>query len=66
MEYPGRHARRSRILAAGSDRWCQAIELPTWLAAVAKKLRIAWDTPFISSNVRGTKRDQIARWLVPA
>ena len=44
---------------------CDAAELPTWLASVAKKLRIAWDTPFISSNVRGAKRDRIAHWLVP-
>jgi len=44
---------------------CDAPEVPNWLAKVAKKLRVTWGRPFISSNVRGTKREQIARWLVP-
>ncbi len=44
---------------------CDAPDLPHWLAKVAKQLRITWDTPYIRSSVRGAKRDQIARWLVP-
>lgn len=44
---------------------CDAGEVPAWLARVAKQLRLAWDPPYITSNVRGAKRDKIARWLVP-
>jgi hypothetical protein len=44
---------------------CEPPDVPSWLAAVAKKLKITWDAPYISSNMRGAKREQIARWLVP-
>jgi len=44
---------------------CSAPDLPTWLVKVAKQLRVTWDPPHISSRCRGTKRDQIVRWLLP-
>jgi len=44
---------------------CEAAEVPGWLGRVAKKLGVAWAAPYISSNVRGSKREQIARWLLP-
>jgi hypothetical protein len=43
---------------------CDATELPSWLAKAASKLRVTWDKPLLSSNVRGAKRDQIAQWLL--
>lgn len=44
---------------------CEAGDLPTWLIKVAKRLRVTWDTPLISSSVRGAKRTQISSWLLP-
>ncbi|HEY3805221.1 MAG TPA: hypothetical protein VGL61_21575 [Kofleriaceae bacterium] len=42
---------------------CDAADLPAWLAATAKHLRVTWDDYFLSSNLRGTKRERIAAWL---
>jgi hypothetical protein len=42
---------------------CAPAELPAWLPGVARKLRIRWDEPLVSSNLRGAKRDRIAAWL---
>lgn len=44
---------------------CDASDVPAWLVKVAKKLRVTWDTPLISSSVRGSKRTQISEWLLP-
>ena len=44
---------------------CDAGDLPTWLVKVANKLRVTWDTPLISSSVRGSKRTRISEWLLP-
>ena len=44
---------------------CDAASLPAWLASVAKKLRVTWAPPFVSSKVSGAKLAQIANWLVP-
>lgn len=44
---------------------CDAKDLPRWLARVATKLGVDWVTPYIRTSLRGPKRDQIARWLVP-
>jgi hypothetical protein len=43
---------------------CEPSELPAWLARAAAKLALEWDVPVVDSNLR-SKRDQIARWLVP-
>ncbi len=43
---------------------CTAAEVPVWLAKVGNKFRARWARPSIASNVRGTKRDQIASWLL--
>jgi hypothetical protein len=44
---------------------CAAAELPAWLARTAKRLGLTWSTPeIVRSNVRGAKRERIARWLV--
>ena len=38
---------------------------PQWLEGAAKMLKVEWDKDvFISSSVRGAKREQIARWLL--
>ncbi|MEO8706022.1 MAG: hypothetical protein ABI867_38690 [Kofleriaceae bacterium] len=44
---------------------CDAAEVPAWLGKVGKKLRVTWERPVITSSIRGAKRDQIARWLLP-
>lgn len=50
-----------KLGTATPDQW------PSWLAAAAKKLEVTWDPElFISSSVRGAKRDLIARWLLSA
>ena len=41
------------------------LDVPAWLVKVAKKLRVTWDAPVISSSVRGSKRAQISKWLLP-
>lgn len=43
---------------------CDAPDLPSWLVKVAKKLRIQWSAPLISSSVRGGKRTLIQQWLM--
>ena len=37
---------------------------PEWKAAVAKKLRVKWDSPrLVKSSLRGNARERIAAWL---
>ncbi len=43
---------------------CDAVDVPAWLRKVAKKLHVHWDSPLISSSVRGSKRTQISKWLL--
>jgi hypothetical protein len=45
---------------------CAAAELPQWIAKVSVKYRVDWAPVTIRSNVRGTKRDRIATWLLGA
>ena len=43
---------------------CQPAELPHWLAATARKLKIDWDEHHVwNSNLRGAKRKRILQWL---
>lgn len=42
---------------------CDAAGVPAWLAKAASKLGITWEAPYIRTGFRGTKRDQIAKWL---
>jgi hypothetical protein len=45
---------------------CGIDELPAWLAATAKKLKISWNTrALVSGSLRGKKRDQLIAWLFP-
>lgn len=40
-----------------------ATGVPAWLARAARRLGIAWDAPYIRTNLRGKKRELIAAWL---
>lgn len=42
---------------------CDAAGVPAWLAKAASKLGIRWGAPYVRTGLRGTKRDQIAKWL---
>ena len=39
-------------------------ELPAYFARAAKQLGVQWEMPVPHGNMRGKKRDQIARWLI--
>jgi hypothetical protein len=45
---------------------CEAADLPRWLASAAAKLAITWAPFQPRSNLRGKKRERIARWLAGA
>jgi hypothetical protein len=42
---------------------CEPADLPAWLAATAKHLRVTWGDRYITSNLRGAKRSRILSWL---
>jgi hypothetical protein len=42
---------------------CEPAGLPAWFARAASKLGITWGTPYVRTGLRGTKRDQVAKWL---
>ncbi len=42
---------------------CEPLEVPSWLARAAKKLRGSWGEPSVYSTLRGKKRDAAVAWL---
>lgn len=42
---------------------CDAAGVPAWLVNAASTLGITWGAPNVRTGLRGTKRDQIGKWL---
>jgi hypothetical protein len=42
---------------------CEASEVPDWLARAANTLSITWKDLYVTTNLRGAKRDRLVAWL---